>query len=82
MSWDYSNVTIINPNKTFCRNFKKVDDYLKNACYENNINIENDLVLEEVRKVFFEVFRMIMLQYSDIKDQDNLLKDPTDSFTL
>ena len=71
MSWDYSNVTIINPNKTFCRHFKKVDDYLKNACYENNINIENDLVLEEVRKVFFKIFRMTMLQSSDTKDQDN-----------
>jgi len=65
-------VTIINPNKTFCKHFKKVDDYLKNACYENNINIESDLVLEEVRKVLIYLFRMTVLPFSGIKDQDKL----------
>lgn len=53
LSWETSSFTVINPNKTFCSHFKKVDDYLKNACYENNINIETDLTLVEVRKVPF-----------------------------
>jgi len=39
ISWETSKFTVINPNKTFCKHFKKVDDYLKNACYENNISI-------------------------------------------
>ena len=51
LHWDNSPVTIVNPNKSFCKHFKKVDDYLKNACYERGINIESDLVLEEIRKV-------------------------------
>ena len=74
-------MTVINPNKTFCRHFKKVDDYLKNACYENNINIENDLVLEEVRKVFMLLFRMMELLFLDIKDQDKLSKNLMDNST-
>ena len=74
-------MTVINPNKTFCRHFKKVDDYLKNACYENNINIENDLVLEEVRKVFMFLFRMMELLSLDIKDQDKLSKNLMDNST-
>ena len=71
MSWGSSSVTIINPNKTFCKHFKKVDDYLKNACYENNINIENDLVLEEIRKVFMGLVRTIVLLFLDIRGQVN-----------
>ena len=51
ISWETSSLTVINPNKTFCKHFKKVDDYLKNTCYDNNINIENDLTLVEDRSV-------------------------------
>lgn len=51
ISWDTSNFTIINPNKTFSRYQPRVDEFIKNACYENNINIETDLTLVEVRKV-------------------------------
>ena len=82
MSWGSSSVTVINPNKTLCKHFKKVDDYIKNACYENNINIENDLVLEEVRKVYRFLFRMIVLLFLDTRDQDNLLKNLTINSTL
>lgn len=57
ISWETSNLTVINPNKTFCRHFKKADEFLKNACYENNINIENDLELVEVRNDNVAVFR-------------------------
>lgn len=67
LSWNTSSLTVINPNKTFCRHFKKVDDYLKNACYENNIKIETDLTLVEVRKVPEILFRAITLQSSDTK---------------
>jgi hypothetical protein len=57
---------VINPNKTFSKHFPKADDFLKNACADNNINIENDLELIEVRKVNIKVFRMITLQFSRI----------------
>lgn len=49
-SWDNSKLTIINPNKTFSKHFPKLDEFIKNACYERNIAIENDLTLVEVRK--------------------------------
>ena len=75
LSWDTSSLTVINPNKTFCRHFKKVDDYLKNACYENNINIETELTLVEVRKVFLWLLRMTMSQFSAMKVQANSFRD-------
>lgn len=45
ISWDTSKLTVINANKTFSEHFKKADDFIKNACYENNIDIETDLEL-------------------------------------
>lgn len=75
--WETSKLTIINPNKTFCSHFKKVDDYLKNACLENNINIENDLTLVEVRKVPLVAFRARTLPSSDMRAPVSSSKDPT-----
>lgn len=66
LSWETSKLTVINPNKTFSKYFPKADDFLKNACADNNINIENDLELIEVRKVKIKVFRTITLQFSRI----------------
>lgn len=51
ISWETSRFTVINPNKTFSRHFPKLDEYLRNACQQHNINIETDLKLVEVRKV-------------------------------
>lgn len=45
LSWDTSKFTIVNPNRTFSKYFPKVDEYIRNACFDHHINIENDLVL-------------------------------------
>ena len=64
ISWDTSKLTVINANKTFSEHFKKADDYIKNLCYENNIDIETDLELIEIRKVRLVLRRMTKWQCS------------------
>lgn len=78
--WDTSNLTIINPNRTFCSHFKRVDDYLKNQCYEQGISIENDCTLIEVRKVRIASSRTTMWLSSDTT-QDRSSKSHTASST-
>ena len=53
ISWDTSKLTVINPNKTFSKFFPKADEYLRSVCAEHNINVETDLRLLEIRKVFY-----------------------------
>jgi hypothetical protein len=81
LSWDRSSFTIINPNRTFCKHFKKVDDYLKNACYEHNINIENNLTLLEVRKVPPSPPRTTPSPSSETTTQETSSRDSTATST-
>lgn len=81
ISWDTSKLTVINANKTFSEHFKKADDYIKNACYENNIDIETDLELVEVRKVKDCLCRTIALLFSRIPTLVRPLRDLTDIST-
>ena len=50
ISWDTSNFTVINPSGSFS-SLKRVDDFIHQACEKNNIAIEKDLTLVEVKKV-------------------------------
>ena len=58
ISWDTSKFTVVNPNGTFSRYAPKVDEYIREKCAVNNIGIEENLVLQEVRPVKFKLPRL------------------------
>lgn len=81
LSWDTSRFTVINPNRTFSKHFPKADEYIRNACYDRNISIENDLVLVEVRKVRRGALRATTSRSSSATELASWWSDPTDTST-
>lgn len=51
LTWDNSQLTIINANDTFCRYLDKADKFIKEECAKRKINIEYGLKLVEINKV-------------------------------
>ena len=62
--WETSRFTVVNPNKTFNPYIPRVDEFIRKTCAERNINIEEDLILHEVKPVTDSLFRARTLPYS------------------
>lgn len=55
--WATSDLTVINPNKKFSAHIPRLDAFIQDICHKNNIDIEDDLTLVEIKKVNVTRFR-------------------------
>ena len=82
ISWETSKFTVVNPNKTFSKYVPSVDTYIRGACKDRNIAIEENLVLVEVQPVNIKKYRMITLPCLEIRLLVNLSQEDTDFSTV
>lgn len=55
ISWDSSRFSLINANDSFCKYFRKADEFIKTEAESRGMHVTSGLRLIEVRKVSFSV---------------------------